>query len=383
MSGSIRLLKGALDAIVTPSKEPGARFEVHTEQAIGAIRGTEFRVGADGSATRNEVLKGAVEVYGRNRTQSVMVERGFGTVVDATQKPLPPARLLGAPDLSSIAALQERVLVRLRFAALPGAAAYRVTLSRNADFSSIVRQDVIAGAEARYSDLPDAQYHVRVRGIDANKLEGLESTASFRLKARPEPPFTSAPALRGKVRGLTAEFRWSNAAEAASYRIQIARDAAFADLLLDRPVRADRFTPEDGLKPAVYHWRVASVRADGDQGPWGDAQQFTMLPPPPAPEPPAVSDGKVSFSWSSEPGQTFLFQLARDAAFSDMVQSMELKAPTAEIAGSAPGRYFMRYRATDPDGFVGPFSSAQGFEVPPPPEPDRPWWLLLLLVPFL
>jgi hypothetical protein len=38
----------------------------------------------------------------------------------------------------------------------------------------------------------------------------------------------------------------------------------------------------------------------------------------------------------------------------------------------------MRVRATDPDGFVGPFTSPQKFEVPMPPPP---WWLLLLLLP--
>jgi hypothetical protein len=42
----------------------------------------------------------------------------------------------------------------------------------------------------------------------------------------------------------------------------------------------------------------------------------------------------------------------------------------------------MRVRATDPDGYVGPFTTAQRIEVPE--APVRPWWLLfLLLLPLL
>ena len=39
----------------------------------------------------------------------------------------------------------------------------------------------------------------------------------------------------------------------------------------------------------------------------------------------------------------------------------------------------MRVRATDPDGFVGPWTATQTIEVPP----GKPWWLLLLLIPLI
>jgi hypothetical protein len=47
-------------------------------------------------------------------------------------------------------------------------------------------------------------------------------------------------------------------------------------------------TQLEGLQPGVYHWRLASLRADGDQGPWGDARSFEVVVPPPAPAPPAA-----------------------------------------------------------------------------------------------
>ena len=62
-----------------------------------------------------------------------------------------------------------------------------------------------------------------------------------------------------------------------------------------------------------------------------------------------------------------------------MVIEKNLDKP--EISIDKPGEagiYFMRYRATDPDGFVAPFSSAQSFEVK-----GNYWWQMLLLVPLL
>ena len=381
---ALRLLKGAVDAVVAPVRGPGARFEINSEQAIAAVRGTELRLRVDPAVktTRNEVLKGSVAVSGRSGAGAVLVEAGYGTVVDASQRPLAPVRLLPAPDLSTIQKLYERVLVRIRLGELAGASKYRAVLSRDPAFNPILREDVLAAPELRYADLPDGEYFVRVRGIDQSGLEGLEAVSRFALKARPEPPFLSAPANRGKLRALSAEFSWASAPDAASYRFQLAQDVRFATPVIDRSITgAERFSPEGTLPAGVYFWRVASVRADSDQGPWSDAQQFNLYPPPPDPEPPAMDRGKLRFSWATEPGQVFLFQLARDRAFANVIQAQELKEPGLELEALEPGRYYMRYRATDPDGFVGPFTSPQSFTVP---EPDRPWWLpFLLLVPLL
>ncbi len=56
----------------------------------------------------------------------------------------------------------------------------------------------------------------------------------------------------------------------------------------------------------------------------------------------------------------------------------ELKLDQPEVTIDKPGDagiYYMRYRAIDADGFVGPYSSAQTIEVK-----RNYWWLLLLLL---
>lgn len=75
--------------------------------------------------------------------------------------------------------------------------------------------------------------------------------------------------------------------------------------------------------------------------------------------------GAITFRWSGEPGQKFDFQLADDVKFAKPLIAQTLEKPEIEVPRPGPGTYFMRFRATDPDGFVGPYSSVQKFSIDP------------------
>ena len=124
---------------------------------------------------------------------------------------------------------------------------------------------------------------------------------------------------------------------------------------------------------------MASIRADGDVGPLGDVQSFVLKAMPAAPNPPREAGGRVTFSWGGEAGQQFDFLLARDAKFTALVSEKRLDNPEITIdKPSEASIYFMRFRAIDPDGFVGPYSSTQTIEVKP-----TKWYALFLLLAFL
>jgi hypothetical protein len=169
---------------------------------------------------------------------------------------------------------------------------------------------------------------------------------------------------------------------AARYRIQVARDAKFVAPLHDEDgLTAAGHTIAD-LAPGEYWWRIQSVRADGDRGPFGDPQAFELRALPADPDPPALDAKALRFSWPARPKQTFLFQLSRDPQFAGIELERKLMEPHVTLERPAAGTYFMRVQATDPDGYVGPFTTVQRIEVPEPPA--RPWWLLFLLfIPLL
>ena len=78
--------------------------------------------------------------------------------------------------------------------------------------------------------------------------------------------------------------RWTHNPDAATYVVEVARDARFTQLALRAdPVRGEQvvFHPVDtafGAADGVYWWRVVSVDAAGRRGAWGDTQALILRP---------------------------------------------------------------------------------------------------------
>lgn len=377
----LELLNGRVDNEVSKQKDTEAGYRLHTPAAVIAVRGTGFRVAAADKMAQAEVTEGEIGVKGVQRMKvkgrPVAVRAGEGLVVAAEQPVSAAVPLLPAPDFSGLAERWERVALRVPFPAVPGAVSYRAQLAGDAAFRQMLAEGVFKNPEAKFAEVQDGKVWLRVRAIAANGLEGKDAVLALTVKARPEPPFGTSPPVGVPIRGEDVKFGWTRAEGAASYRMQVGACGEF-----NTPVKevAGLVEPawQASLPPGRYAWRVSSVKADGDAGPYGDAVPFEMRPAPANPEPPKVGGNDLEFSWAGETGQKFRLQLARDAAFSQGVVERELAEPRLILPRPEAGVWYMRVRATDPDGFVGPWTATQSFEVP-----ARPWWLLLLLLPAL
>lgn len=343
-------------------------FEVRTPQGVLGVRGTEFRVAADTQAvvTRAEVLEGVVGASGTAVAAEQRLQAGYGTLINAQQGVAPPRRLLAAPDVSALPALQDRLLVRFVLPALEGARGYRAQVALDAGFDQVLADLVSLTPELRIADLPDGDYLIRVRAVDELGLEGSHGQHRFRLKARPVPPLPTLPAPRAVIVGDRLELAWTGLDEAASYHLQIAKDSAFTQIVAQQRELRALSTTVERLPFGSYFWRIGSVRANADAGPFGDPRSFELRMPPPQPRPPSakVSDAGVSLSWEGTPGQQFDFQVARDAEFRELLYERRLSEPAISYAPPGPGRYYVRLRTRESDGFVGPFSTPQRFEIP-------------------
>ena len=175
---------------------------------------------------------------------------------------------------------------------------------------------------------------------------------------------------------------WSRHPQAGSYRVQVAANPAFEPLHAGQ----DGVT-ETGLTmvlaPDCWYWRVGRVRADGDQGPWGDAQSFereATPPPPPAPTslPPRAGADGVVLGWSALPlaGAKYQVQVASEPGFDPLLLDDTTAATELLLERPVPGTYLVRVRAVGANGRAGDYGAAQTVEVP------RQWhwqWLWLLL----
>lgn len=371
----LNLLEGRMDTRVTPSAGPGSRFEISTPSAVSAVRGTEYRatVSEDAQASNIEVLHGAVAVRGGDRQQ--LVKAGYGTQVAVGQAPMVPRRLLPAPQLAEIPARIRQLNWPLSWPPLPGASRYRVEISADTAFDTLLWQQLVERPRVALPDLPDAVYQVRVRGIDDLGLEGHNRHGQLLIDVRPQPPVPLKPADGLVVRGSAPELQWTGSAEASRYRLQIAVDEQFSQPLYDsQELTGTRFDNPRMGEPGQYRWRLASIAADGEQGPWSVTRGYLVKPIPAAVEPQlAADDGRLIASWrEAAPGQTYQVQMAYDPGFDDLeleLSTVESQLAFEPILGQVR---HLRVRAVEPDGYLGPWGATQRVD----PLPDDSAWFV-------
>ncbi|MFZ5547790.1 MAG: FecR domain-containing protein [Pseudomonadota bacterium] len=370
---------GAADTQVPPVAPPARapHFRIRTPVANLGVRGTEFRTHTDGRQTRLEVLEGTVGLRhgAAKRGAERPVAAGFGAAA-SPQATTPPEALLPAPDLAGAPARVERLPLALAWRGSSAAAQYRAQVFDAGEGERLRLDGLFAQPAARWADdLPDGAYELRVRAVAASGLEGRDARMPFTLKARPEPPLVSAPAVDARVGTDTIDFAWARHPQAARYRLQVADDAGFAAPRVDR----DDLTATNAtlaLPVGTHHWRLASIRAGNDQGPWGDAQRVTRVeqPPPPAPEPPETTADGLRLRWAAgKPGTRYQLQVSRSADFAQPLHDEQVDTPAWLLPQPEPGVYRVRVRAIDPEGFAGPFGAPQEVEVA-----RSLWWLILL-----
>lgn len=377
VAASLRLISGSVE--VFASKVLRARpLEVSTPTAVIGVRGTVYRVRNDVTpataaasavnASATEVLEGKVHAQvGAAATQAADVPAKFGAPLEEGRKivvlPLPPA-----PDLSGVPASFDHLPVKFR---VPGTLPLRVQVANDAAFDHIqLDLHVGAGDEVRLPQLADGAWHLRVRAISPEGLEGLDAVRDLQLLARPESPFLLDPPASAKRPVGDVALRWTHNPDAANYVVEVARDAKFDDIALrDERVRGETvaFHPVDsdfGAADGVYWWRVLSIDANGRRGAWSDSQALVLRPTPRAPLGRLSPDGAfVELSWGGRPEDRAEVELARDEAFQQIVARGDFDAPGGKLARPPRGSYFAHYRFVEPDGFKTAWSGAVKIEV--------------------
>jgi len=365
-----RLPQGQVEVQATPARAGSPGFRIETPQGVLGVRGTRFRVAVTPEQARGEVLSGVVAFQGAGPPQ--LVHAAQGSLIDAAGAVSAATPLLAAPPLPGALPTQDRPLVRLAIPPVSGAVAYRaqIVAAQSAEptgYALALADLSTRDGELRVAGLPDGDYRLRLRAVDALGLEGMDAQATFRLDARPEPPLLSAPAAQVRLAAAQAvDFRWARNPQAASYRLQIAAeaDAGFAQPLRELQDLVDAQTAVGGLGIGRYRWRMRSQQPDGELGPWGDAQGFDLRAGPPAAPRVEVQDRRLLLAWQGAPGQQFDLQLARSADFAAPLWQQRLAGSEAELPHPGGGRFWVRLRAIDPDGWVGPFSAPQFLDVP-------------------
>jgi len=373
----LRLQQGRVEVGANPRHVPGSRLQVITPSAVAAVRGTRFRVEADGRVAREETLEGAVGLGAAG--QNVDVAAGQGSLAELGKPPSLPVALLPAPGLTGLPARLDSLPLRFEFPALAGAERWVGQIAPDARFEQVLLEKSAGTPQLTFADLPDGDYVLRVRAADARGLQGQDALHAFTLDARPFAPLLSAPGAR--VREATPVLQWSAVVGSDAYRVQLARDAQFADRLADERVAATSWQPAAPLEPGTYYWRVASI-AGTDAGPYAAARRFVFDPLPGTPDldaaAPLFADGALQLQLPAPPaGLRYELSVSADAARQQVLWQGESRDGSLRAALVKPQTVYLAARLVETDGTAGPYATRR-IEAPPRPH----WELLLFLLPL-
>ncbi|MBD8898182.1 FecR domain-containing protein [Rhodanobacter sp. DHG33] len=175
---------------------------------------------------------------------------------------------------------------------------------------------------------------------------------------------------------------WTALPNATHYRAQVAPNARFEALLMDRVVTAAGVNLPD-LPDGSYAIRVHGIDAQQLEG--QDATctiQLSAHPQPPLvvePQPGSkVRDTRPHFGWTeSTEAASYAWQLASDANFQQLLGSQDaLTGTSARAPHALPlGRYWWRIATRDRNGKLGPYSAPMPFDLvaePPVPAANKP-----------
>jgi hypothetical protein len=256
------------------------------------VRGTRFRVEADSEQhiTLSEVIDGRVEVSASGISR--IVTAGYGVVAEAGKPLMEPRQLLTKPDLSGLPARIETLPTMFTWPPVAGAKTYRIQIADDDSFTAPVIDTKLTSPNYTLSSLANGQYALRARAIDEFGLEGLNSDIDFILDVDLDVPVTKDSEGEESSTETRPEFRWQPVKGARGYRLQVARDWAFKDIILDVTVGATAHykLPKDqqGLPPQSYYSRVASIDKSGKASPFS-TPKITIVRSPPAIDGPTVS----------------------------------------------------------------------------------------------
>ena len=378
----LRLEAGQAELSVNPGRVPNRNLRIDTPGAQTVVRGTRFRIGTAQSVTREETLQGAVGVTAGGR--EVLVARGKGTVASAGASPMAPVALLPAIATQGLPTRFEQLPMRFPMPRLERVESWLGQVSDDAGFDRILLEKTSQGSTLAFSDLPNGDYVLRVRGIDRFGLSGHDALHRFSVFARPFAPGINAPGHGGMVRDARVRFEWTQGVDIASYRLQIAQNADFLAPLHDATTVGTYWVPSTDLPAGGLTWRIASIDRAGLQGPRSQPATFAYKPRPGPVDPGRISTQLLDDTIRLElgPPQAGLRYVAVLSTRQDLSAPLsEARSDNGSLDLERPegGSYYLGIGFEDvSDGTAGP-KSLQHLEVPTP----FPWPALILLIPLL
>ncbi|GAB6162854.1 hypothetical protein JCM12298_20140 [Desulfothermus naphthae] len=143
-----------------------------------------------------------------------------------------------------------------------------------------VTENVKAQVDTSKWTADKSPYTIYVHGKDSRGNWGDFAQIQVTVYKAPEAPQTTE--IKSPTNNQTPTFDWADVANAAKYKIQIATDQNFQNIVSQKnDLTKSEYTPDTKLNQGTYYWRVKAVDAQGHEGAWSDVGSFVVDITPP------------------------------------------------------------------------------------------------------
>lgn len=286
----------------------------------------------------------------------------------------------------------------------------KLQIATDSMFSNVVVEKTSPSKPFQTTEL-EAERTYFLRFVNqTGRAAGYSDTISFSTSLK-APPVLSLPANEAKfnvtnnsINEVSVNFEWKRKISVDRYRLQVAKDATFTRIILDKSIAGNTLlTP---VPIGYYFWRVRAIGEGEISEMWSRAQTFTVnkgysqpqvYSPSPTPPPPPPRADKVSLrapqlektkittllmnrgngrnpasyspmtvpviSWSKVRGATnYSIQISTDANFANVVVDASSTKNSYRWEDVAPGNYFFRVFARNNEGSMSTSSPSGQIE---------------------
>jgi len=209
--------------------------------------------------TNNAKFYWRVNAKNTKGTSSYSTIWSFTTIVAALQAPV-----LSSPANS---ATGQAVSLTLKWNSALTAATYHVQVATDAVFTGLVVDDstVTDTIKSVSGLINNTLYYWRVSAKNTGGTSSYSSVRSFTtIVAALQAPVLSSPANSATGQAVSLTLKWNSVSTAATYRVQVATDAAFTALTVNDSTLTDTIKSISGLTNSkLYYWRVSAKNAGG------------------------------------------------------------------------------------------------------------------------
>jgi len=260
-----------------------------------------------------------------------------------------------------------------------GANSYKLQLSTDSNFSTFIlnisniipSQYVIPPTVLNYS----SKYYWRINASNSNGQGQYSNVWNFSTAGVPLTPTLTSPLNGAEGVVITPILDWENTVGAISYKVQVATDSIFFNIIFDQSnLTTSQLTiPSPYLTySSRYFWRVNATNSVGT-GPWSSVWNFLTISIPIPPAPVLFSPANNSLGVSVTPlldwstiliAEKYRVNIATDLNFNniiydiDTVYASEFRVPANVLGYNV--LYFWRVNASNSSG-TGSWSSTWVF----------------------